>query len=149
MKSSLFRGRESHRDEVWSFISVNVLLPLISLENGHRLLLSLEMKNYDLVVFYNSAFQKQQAVNNWTHWINNMHFFSHYFVKIFPKYWYMQSACCATHCTETVCRPISVWEDCRLNKMQDSASACRLDSTRTCRLGGTQKQWEGANHHEE
>lgn len=37
----------------------------MSLKNGHKLLLSLEMQIYDLVVFdNNSVFQKQQAINN-------------------------------------------------------------------------------------
>lgn len=68
-----------------------------------------------------------------------MHNFNHYFVTIFPKYWHIQGTCCATHCTETGKTPTSAWEDCRLDRMQDSASACRQGSTR--------KQWDGANHH--
>lgn len=77
-----------------------------------------------------------------------MHSFSYYFATIFPKYWHMQGACCATHFTEMGKTPISVWEHCRENRMQDSASACRLDSTRPCRLGNTRKQWDGSNHHQ-
>lgn len=120
MKPGLFTGQESQRDEVWAFISVNVLLPLMSLKNGHKLLLSLKMQNYDLVLFiatlpFKSDKQSIIRPSESTTCIVSTSIMWQYFQNIDT----IQGVCCATRCTDTGKMPISVWEDCRLNRMQD------------------------------